>query len=295
LSSIESEIVSAEYSEKEQSRRAARPFVKWAGGKQQLLRQFESFFPERFNCYFEPFVGGGAVFFHLWNGNKIANGIFLFDNNEELINAYKTVRDDVDELIQLLDSHKLKHNRDYYYKTRALDRQDITLSDLERAARTLYLNKTCFNGLYRVNSTGQFNVPLGSYKNPKILDEELLRAGSTALQKVEIIVGDFRKIVDFAEADDFIYFDPPYDPLSRTANFTSYTAGNFGDKDQEDLAEVFSTLSDRGCLCMLSNSYTPFILNLYNQFRIETVRAIRAINSNASGRGAIKEVVVLNY
>lgn len=295
MSSLESDFVSSEYIQEEFSPRSARPFVKWAGGKQQLIEQFKELFPERFNRYFEPFVGGGAVFFHLWKENKIPDSVFLFDNNEELINAYKVVRDDVDGLIQRLTVHKRKHNSDHYYATRQLDRNDITLSSLERAARTLYLNKTCFNGLYRVNSKGQFNVPIGSYKNPKILDEELLRAASTALQDVKVETGDFRTIVELAGPNDFIYFDPPYDPLSKTANFTSYTAGNFGDKDQEDLANVFSALSDKGCFCMLSNSYTPFILGLYDQFRIETVRAIRAINSDASGRGAIKEVVVLNY
>lgn len=295
MSSIESEIISSDYLQEEQSTLTARPFVKWAGGKQQLLDQFEAFFPKSFNRYFEPFVGGGAVFFYLWNEGRIPNGVHLFDNNEELINAYKVVRDDVEGLIQLLTVHKRKHSNDYYYNIRELDRHDIELSNIERAARTLYLNKTCFNGLYRVNSKGQFNVPIGSYKNPKIFDEDALRTASNALQEVNLKTKDFRTIVDLAASGDFIYFDPPYDPLSKTASFTSYTADNFGDKDQEDLAEAFTTLSDKGCLCMLSNSYTPFILGLYDRFRIETVQAIRAINSDASGRGAIDEVVVLNY
>jgi len=169
------------------------------------------------------------------------------------------------------------------------------LSDVERAARTIYLNKTCYNGLYRVNSKGQFNVPIGSYKNPRIRDEDTLRAASAALQGVCVEVGDFRAIVDSAQTGDFFYFDPPYDPLSKTASFTSYTAGSFRDEDQRDLADVFAQLSEKGCRCMLSNSYTPFVRELYQDFAIETVLANRAISSDPNGRGGIREVVVLNY
>jgi DNA adenine methylase len=273
----------------------AKPFVKWAGGKQQLLTQFESFLPNAFDRYFEPFVGGGAVFFHLWSRDKLPHQAFLFDVNEELVNAYLVIRDNVDDLIELLAVHKRRHSRQYYYKIRALDRQDVTFSNVERAARTIYLNRTCYNGLYRVNKKGQFNVPIGSYKNPKVLYENTLRAASSALQGVNIATGDFEVVLDYAQAHDFFYFDPPYDPVSKTASFTSYTAGDFGDEDQCRLANVFRRLSEKGCLCMLSNSYTPFILDLYRDFRVETVHAIRAINSDANGRGNIKEVVVLNY
>jgi DNA adenine methylase len=273
----------------------AKPFVKWAGGKQQLLTQYESFFPDNPARYYEPFVGGGAVFFHFWTTERLPQARFLFDNNHELINAYQVVRDDLEALLNLLAVHKERHGKEYYYQIRKLDRQDVELSDVERAARTIYLNKTCYNGLYRVNSKGQFNVPIGSYKNPKIRDEDTLKAASAALQGVCIEVRDFRTIVDLAQARDFFYFDPPYHPLSKTASFTSYTAGSFRDEDQRDLSKVFTRLSEKGCYCMLSNSYTPFILELYEEFTIKTVQANRAISSDPNGRGGIREIVVLNY
>ncbi len=277
------------------ARAPARPFLKWAGGKQQLLAQFEAYFPSRFDRYIEPFVGGGAVFFHLWNTKRLPPACFLFDNNEELVNVYRVVRDQVDELVALLAHHKARHSKTYYYRTRNLDRTELTLTDVERAARTIYLNRTCFNGLYRVNSKGEFNVPLGRYKAPKILREPVLRAASAALQGVGIETMDFRELVSFAQPGDFFYFDPPYDPVSKTASFTAYTATSFGDADQRDLARVFAQLTEKGCLCMLSNSHTPFILDLYRDFRIEVVQARRAVNSDANGRGNVPEVVVLNY
>jgi DNA adenine methylase len=275
--------------------RDAKPFVKWAGGKQQLLAQYETYFPSHFGRYVEPFVGGGAVFFHLWNIGRLPDQVFLFDNNEELINTYRVVRNNVDELIKILTIHKKDHNQVYYYEIRNLDRQKIPLNEIERAARTIYLNKTCYNGLYRVNRKGQFNVPMGSYKNPTILYEETLRSASEALQNTHLEVRDFQNVVEFAESGDFFYFDPPYHPVNKTASFTSYTAGNFRNEDQRNLAYIFSRLSEKGCLCMLSNSYTPLVLELYQNFRIETVQANRAINSDANGRGNIQEVVVLNY
>jgi DNA adenine methylase len=275
--------------------RNAKPFVKWAGGKQRLLAQYEAFFPDHPARYFEPFVGGGAVFFHFWNTGRLPEGVYLFDNNRELINAYRVVRDDVDALLELLSEHKEQHSKAYYYHIRKLDRQDVELSDVERAARTIYLNKTCYNGLYRVNQKGQFNVPIGRYKNPRIRDEETLRAASAALQGVHVEARDFRTVVELAQAGDFFYFDPPYDPLSKTANFTSYTAGDFDDDDQRDLARVFTRLTEKGCLCMLSNSYTEFIRDLYKEFTIKTVSASRAISSDPNGRGSVQEVVVLNY
>lgn len=273
----------------------AKPFLKWAGGKQQLLAQYEVYFPSDFNRYIEPFVGGGAVFFHLWNTRRLPAQVLLFDNNEVLIKTYKVVRDDVDELIKILAIHKKNHCRDYYYEIRNLDRQNVQLSEVERAARTIYLNKTCYNGLYRVNKKGQFNVPMGSYKNPAILQEETLRAAHAALRNVCLEVRDFQTVVEVSRTGDFFYFDPPYNPVSRTASFTSYTAGSFGDEDQRNLARVFAQLSEKGCLCMLSNSHTALILELYQKFRIEPVQANRAINSDAKRRGSIQEVVVLNY
>jgi len=269
--------------------------VKWVGGKQQLLSQFEEYFPTTFRRYFEPFVGGGAVFFRLWNTHRLPKQTFLFDNNAELVNAYLVVRDKIDELMETLAFHKKRHDKKYYYKVRGLDRKELKLSDVERAARVIYLNRTCYNGLYRVNSRGQFNVPMGSYINPQILHADVLQAASASLQGVNIELRDFRSIVDFAQAEDLFYFDPPYDPLSKTASFTGYTSDSFGEEDQRELARVFARLAEKGAFVMLSNSNTPLILELYRKFRIETVRAKRAVNSDANGRGFIQEVVVLNY
>ena len=275
--------------------KAAKPFLKWAGGKQQLLGQFQQHLPADFKRYFEPFLGGGAVFFHLWNTGRLPDEVFLFDNNEELINAFKVVRDRPQELIELLAIHKQKHNRDYYYEIRDLDRKRMRLNDVKRAARTIYLNKTCYNGLYRVNAKGQFNVPMGSYKNPRILYEDVLLAASAALQGAQIEVRDFRSVLELGRPGDLFYFDPPYHPLTATASFRSYTPDGFNDNDQRDLADLFTQLSEKGCLCMLSNSSTPFVKGLYSGFRIRTVNAVRAINCNGTGRSGIQEVVAVSY
>ncbi len=273
----------------------ARPFIKWAGGKHRLLSQFEACFPKEFQRYYEPFVGSGAVFFHFWNQKRLPEQVFLFDNNEELINVYRTIRDRLEELLGLLAGYQTNHNAEFYTQIRNLDRQPVSLGEVERAARAIYLNRTCYNGLYRVNQRGQFNVPMGRYTNPQILNKEVLQTAHIALQNVCLEVKDFRQIVGLAQPGDFFYFDPPYHPVSPTANFTSYTAGSFRDQDQKDLADVFTRLTDKGCLCMLSNSYTSFILDLYRNYRIEIAYAKRAINSDANKRGTIKEVVVLNY
>lgn len=275
----------------------AKPFLKWAGGKQQLLEQYDPLFPSKIERYFEPFLGGGAVYFHLWNKKIITGDTFLFDNNKELVNVYQVVKSRVNELMELLAIHQAKHNKDYYYKVRAIDRDQKHLSNIELAARTIYLNKTCFNGLYRVNSKGHFNVPMGSYKNPTILNPDVLKAASIALKNATIEYRDFRTIIDVVRPEDFVYFDPPYDPISKTSSFTSYTAGNFGDDDQRGLASIFEKLTKKRCRCMLSNSYTPFVIELYKNpdFRIETVRANRAINSKGDSRGQIKEALILNY
>lgn len=273
-----------------------KPFMKWAGGKQQLLKTLDKYFPSQINSYFEPFLGSGAVFFYLKQINLIRHGINLSDNNKELINTYIILRDKIDSLIKLLAVHQKNHNKDYYYKIRGYDRKkNNTLTDVERAARTIYLNRTCYNGLYRVNSKGQFNVPLGRYETPRILFEDVIRTANQALQGINLFVSDFSYVLKSAEKNDFIYFDPPYYPLSATSNFTSYTASEFGKQEQMRLAEVYATLSQKGCLCMLSNSYTPLILELYKDFRIEVINANRAINSNSKGRGGINEVVILNF
>lgn len=271
----------------------AEPFLKWAGGKGQLLKQYEAFFPDKFNKYLEPFVGGGAVFFHLFNTKRINTDtpVFLIDSNEELINCYSTIKENAERLIAILTSGKYKNNKKTFYKIRKESPKNV----YERAARVIYLNKTCFNGLYRVNSKGKFNVPFGNYKNPTICNKDNLLAVSNALQKVNIELGDFEKYLNYAKRGDFIYFDPPYQPLNQTSSFTSYTRDSFGIKDQERLRKVFDELDKRQCKVMLSNSDTKFIRKLYSNYRIETVYAKRAINCKASGRGEISELVILNY
>lgn len=270
-------------------------FVKWAGGKGQLIDQFVPLFPKKFNRYVEPFVGSGAVFFYIIQNYK-PKGTLISDINEELINAYETIRDDVERLVVELKQHKEYHHnkgKTYYLTIRATD--PTALPNLERAARFIYLNKTCFNGLYRVNSKGQFNVPMGSYKNPEIVQEERLKLVSQLLKETKIKIMSFEKTSRFAKKGDFVYFDPPYYPLEGKNSFTTYTKNVFLEEEQKKLAELFKKLSKKGCLVMLSNSDTKFIKELYKDFNIHTVRATRMINSNSANRGRINEVVVTNY
>jgi len=276
----------------------AKPFVKWVGGKRQLIPELLKYIPRNFNNYFEPFVGGGALFFELYNLGILKNKkVFLFDINEELINAYKIIRDYPNELIEKLKEFKSKHNKEFYYQIRELDRTDNykKLNNIIKAARFIYLNKTCFNGLYRVNKKGYFNVPMGEYKNPKILDENNILLVSEALQNTIIKHCDYKKVLEYAQKEDFIYFDPPYYPLNETSNFTSYTQEKFLEKEQIELFETFNILSQKGCFVLESNSDTKFIKNLYNKFRIEKVFANRSINSKANNRGKITEVLIRNY
>jgi DNA adenine methylase len=277
---------------------AAGPFLKWAGGKSSMIEQYKGFFPrEKVNTYFEPFLGSGAVFFHL-RALDIARQYCLSDINEELINAYRVLRDRPDELITFLAYHEAEHGEEHYYAVRDADRMDGWPQSGEivaRAARMIYLNKTCYNGLWRVNSKGQFNVPMGRYENPAICDEERLRAASAALQGVSITVATIGEAMRDAGAGDFVYFDPPYVPLNETSDFTAYYEGGFGAEDQHELAMIFKDLDRRRCLLMLSNSETPFVRDLYADYRIETVQSQRRINSNAEKRGPIDEVVVLNF
>jgi DNA adenine methylase len=269
-------------------------FVKWAGGKKQLIEQFKPFFPETINRYFEPFVGGGAVAFYIIEHKK-PKEVYLFDINDELINAYNVVKNNVEELINLLKKYKKKHNKNVYYKIRAED--PTLLSDISRAGRFIYLNKTCFNGLYRVNSKNQFNVPIGDYDNPGICQEEDLKEISKLLKGVNIQRLSFEKVLDYAKKGDFIYFDPPYYPLPNTPSFTSYQKGSFLEEEQKQLAEVFKKLDKRGCKVMLSNSDTQFIKNLYREYKpnFKFVKATRMINCNATKRGKINEMVITNY
>lgn len=266
-------------------------FVKWAGGKKQLLGQLEQYFPKKFNKYFEPFIGGGAVAFHIIQNHR-PEYIFVSDINEELINVYKMVQNNVESLIRELKKLKADHNKEKYYEIRAINTK--SLSPLQRASRFVYLNKTCFNGLYRVNSKGQFNVPIGSYKNPSIVNEEELREISSLLKGVDIKVMNFEEIAEHAGKNDFVYFDPPYYPLNK-GSFTTYTKGNFLEKEQESLAKVFEILDKKGCKILLSNSNTDFVKNLYKNYNINLVRANRMINSDSTKRGKINEIVVTNY
>jgi DNA adenine methylase len=244
-------------------------------------------------------VGGGAVFFHLYRRGRLdGRDVVLIDRLEELIDCYRIVRDEVDALIDALEPHEAaKLDREYYYEVRAWDRQPDyhERSDVERAARFVYLNRTCYNGLYRVNRKGQFNVPMGRYRNPKVRDTDRLRAASAALQGAVLLADDFGRCLDVAEAGDLVYFDPPYHPLSQTANFTAYTAGDFREDDQRRLAEVFAELDARGCWLLLNNSDTPLIRQLYDGYEQIRLSANRPINSKGGRRGAVAELLVVNH
>lgn len=270
----------------------AQPFLKWAGGKRQLLPEIRKYIPKKINTYYEPFLGAGAVLFDIQPKKAVINDI-----NTELINTYIAIRDHVDELINDLKKHM--NEKEYFYAIRDLDRKEEfkKLSLVERASRIIYLNKTCFNGLFRVNSQGHFNVPFGKYKNPQIVNEIVLRAVHNYLNSNDITIlnVDFEKAVENAKKGDFIYFDPPYDPVSDTSSFTGYSLYGFDKDDQIRLRDLFVELDKRGCKVLLSNSATDFIKDLYKDFHIEVVSANRNINANASRRGKIDEVLVMNY
>src|SRR5918999_1451411 len=269
-------------------------FLKWAGGKLQLIEQFENLFPYNFRNYYEPFVGSGAVFFYVKSKLK-PNKVILSDTNGELINCFIVVRDRPSELVELLLNHRKRHSKEYYYAVRTI--QPNRLDSVDRAARFVYLNKTCFNGLYRVNSKGQFNVPFGDYKNPSIFDRNTLLRASQMLQGVDVRVMTFDKVLDFAGKDDFVYFDPPYIPLSKTSSFTRYSKSDFSMEEQKQLSDVFRALDSRGCYVMLSNSDHSLTRSLYNDYEknMIIVRAKRKINSVGSKRGPITEILVTNY
>ncbi|HEX6386242.1 MAG TPA: DNA adenine methylase [Anaerolineae bacterium] len=268
----------------------AVPFLKWAGGKRQLLPKYAPYFPDKMAIrrYFEPFIGSAAVFFHLQPPDAT-----LSDRNEKLIELYQAVQQGVEAVIAALKPHR--NDEAYYYRVRAQNPADLTLA--ERAARLIYLNKTCYNGLYRENSKGEFNVPFGRYKNPKICDEKRLRKAARALQRVTLQVGDFAEVVKTAGEGDFVYFDPPYAPLSATSSFTGYDKYGFTEVDQARLAETIHELTGRDCLVMLSNSSAPIIYELYqgHGYRIIPIQARRSINSKPHKRGPIKELLIVNY
>ncbi|MDJ0704804.1 MAG: DNA adenine methylase [Leptolyngbyaceae cyanobacterium MO_188.B28] len=266
-----------------------RPFLKWAGGKGRLIEQYLPYLPSRLNTYYEPFLGGGAIFFHLFP--KIKSAV-LTDLNPELVNVYRCVRDQVEAVLECLKEHQQHHCKEYFYQVREKPSAD----PVERAARLIYLNKTCYNGLYRENSKGKFNVPMGRYKNPKIYNPDLLRSVCAALQIAEIEVIPFEAIADLPkDSQDFVYFDPPYFPISATSNFTAYNRYAFGAEDQIRLQQTFANLARRGIPVMLSNSDCPFIRGLYQEFPTHTIQAARNINSNAKRRGKITELLITSY
>ena len=271
----------------------AQPVLKWVGGKRQLLPEIKKYIPKKITTYYEPFVGGGAVLFDIQPSKVIINDI-----NEELINLYTVIKDNVELLIEELKKHK--NESEYFYQIRNLDRNDNEyqkLSNIEKAARILYLNKTCYNGLFRVNNAGEFNTPFGKYTNPNIVNDITLRAVSKYFNKIQI---EFRNC-DFEDAlkgirkGNFVYFDPPYDPVSDSSNFTGYTKGGFDKEQQIRLKKLCDKLHSKGVKFLLSNSATEFIKDLYKDYTIEIVNAKRAINSNGNKRGEVAEVLVRNY
>lgn len=277
-----------------------QPFLKWAGGKRQLLSQMEPYFPDLNNItsYYEPFLGGGAVLFHLKPKKAVVN-----DYNQDLMNCYRCIKDNLDELIKRLKYYETKNDRDSYYEIRALDRTEKyeRWSPVEKAARLIYLNRTCYNGLFRMNSSGQFNSPYGFYKKPNICNEPLLRAISQYFNENEIEFrdGDFYDACIDAPKGSFIYLDPPYDQYKEKTNFVGYTKNGFDRFDQERIKKMCDELIERGCYIMISNSNTKFINDLYSKnknyvtYKINVVNARRSINSNGKKRGEVEEVLII--
>lgn len=269
------------------------PVLKWVGGKRQLLPELAPMMPKLIKSYCEPFVGGGAVLFDLQPKKAIINDI-----NQDLILVYTMIRDNVDGLIQELEQYP--NEETFYYNLRNLDRdqeQYSALSDIKRAARVLYLNKTCYNGLYRVNNAGEFNSPFGKYKNPNIVNAPVLRAVSTYFNSAEIEFSseDFTVVLQNVRKGTFVYLDPPYDPVSETSSFTGYARGGFDRKQQVQLRECCDSLNERGIKFMLSNSATDFIMTQYAAYHIKTVQAKRLVNAIATKRGDVDEVIITNY
>ncbi len=273
----------------------AKPFVKWAGGKRQLLTELKKYIPKSFDCYYEPFVGGGALLFELSPKKAVIN-----DFNEELINVYQVLCDEIKylKMCQILNLYEKKHSEEFYYKIRNKDRDKFKyskLNDYVKAARTIYLNKSCFNGLYRVNSQNKFNVPfnkkikVNTYNPDNLLNVHLY----LTMNNIVVLNDDFEKSVEKAKAGDFVYFDPPYD--TDTDSFTSYTNKGFGKKEQKRLFNVYHTLDKKGVKVMLSNHNTTYINELYKDYNIKVVKAKRNINANGKGRGLVEETIITNY
>ena len=270
------------------------PILKWVGGKRQLLDSIEPLIP-KCSTFYEPFIGGGAVLFSRQPDKAVIN-----DLNPELINVYLTIKNEPKALIEKLKEHRDNSSEEYFYSIRALDRDKEVFENMmnvERAARIIYLNKTCYNGLFRVNSSGEFNSPWGRYKNPNITNETTINALHTYFNKANITIkcGDYREALKGIRKGAFIYFDPPYMPISSSASFTGYTAGGFGEQEQIALKEQCDALNEKGIKFLVSNSSCPFIEELYKDYIVEHVNAKRAINANPQKRGEIKEVLIRNY
>jgi DNA adenine methylase len=271
-----------------------RPFLKWVGGKGQLLPELLKRIDAAgdFGRYHEPFVGGGALFFELVRTNRLPRAkAYLSDNNARLVETYAAVQTDVERLITLLQKHKAKHSEAYFYEVRA----KVPRDPIARAARIIFLNKTCYNGLYRENRRGEFNAPFGRYKNPGICDEDNLKAVATALKRAKLTCQHFEEAAKRAEPGDLVYFDPPYHPVSKTSSFTGYDASGFNEDSQRLLANVLAVLDGRGVKVLLSNSMTPLIEELYAGFTIDEVQARRNVNSRADRRGPIAEALIRNF
>lgn len=269
------------------------PIIKWAGGKRQLLSYITPLIPERFSIYVEPFIGGGAVLFDIQPKKAIIN-----DSNEELINIYKVIKQNPTKLIIKLKEHEQLNSKEYFYQIRILDRNKnyAQFNDIEKAARIIYLNKTCYNGLFRVNQLGHFNSPYGKYKNPNIVNQPIIWTMSKYLNQsdVEMISGDYKNVLKNLEEGAFVYLDPPYMPIS-TSSFTRYNKNRFDKKQQIELKEECDKLNSKGIKFLLSNSDHPFIRELYKEYEIITIKAKRLINSNRNKRGEINEVLIRNY
>lgn len=290
-----------------------KPFLKWAGGKGQLLKEIQKYYPfgdSNFTKYAEPLVGGGAVLFDILNKYDLKE-VYISDTNAELMNTYKVIRDSVDDLIIMLKTMQEEflpldeeHRKEYYYKKREHFNhlKSINNFDVEQAALMIFLNKTCFNGLYRVNKKGQFNVPMGAYKSPLICNEKNLKAVSGKLQAVSIVCGDYKKSADFIDEHTFVYFDPPYRPLNQTSGFTAYTEDAFSDEDQRELAKFVDEMDKKGARIVVSNSdpknaneEDDFFDTIYSSHTISRVNASRMINSNSKNRGKITELLISNF
>jgi DNA adenine methylase len=268
------------------------PFLKWVGGKRQIMSSIVEHLPNTYTTYYEPFVGGGAVLFHLQPKNAVIN-----DFNDELVNVYKIIKESPEELIKELKKHK--NTSDYFYKIRSLDRtiKFKSLSDIERASRIIYLNKTCYNGLYRVNNSGEFNSPFGKYKNPNIVNEPTIKAVSNYLNssKIKLFSGDYEQVIKNPNKGAFVYLDPPYHPVSGSSNFTGYIQGGWEEADQVRLKDNCDRLNAKGVKFLLSNSAGKFIKDLYKNYKISIVKATRSINSDGDKRGEVEEVLIKNY